>query len=86
MKKFFICAVAALLFSGVVWADNPVSAGSKGRREFNDGWKFKTMVAGYFVFGEVITILGYIGCILIIGGLVFSDKFKWDYSKRKNQE
>ena len=45
-----------------------------------------TMVAGYFVFGEVITILGYIGCILIIGGLVFSDKFKWDYSKRKNQE
>ena len=41
MKKIFICAVAALLFSGAAWADNPVLAGSKDRREFNDGWKFK---------------------------------------------
>ncbi len=41
MNKFFICAVAALLFSGAAWADNPVLAGSKDRREFNDGWKFK---------------------------------------------
>lgn len=40
-----------------------------------------TMVAGYFIFDEIITPLGYIGCVLIIGGLVISDKLKWDLKK-----
>lgn len=33
-----------------------------------------TMVAGYFFLGEKIYLLGYLGCVLIIGGLVFIDK------------
>lgn len=35
-----------------------------------------TMVIAYFVFGEEISVMGYIGCALIIGGLVISDKLK----------
>lgn len=35
-----------------------------------------TMVAGYFFLGENIYLLGYIGCILVIGGLIISDKWK----------
>ena len=35
-----------------------------------------TMIAGYFILNETITVLGYLGCILIIGGLVISDKLK----------
>lgn len=35
-----------------------------------------TMVAAYFIFGETITPMGYLGCGLIIGGLVVSDKLK----------
>ncbi|MBD5357158.1 MAG: DMT family transporter [Bacteroides sp.] len=35
-----------------------------------------TMIAAYFILGEQIFLLGYIGCILIIGGLVISDKMK----------
>lgn len=35
-----------------------------------------TMIAAYFILGEQIYILGYVGCILIIGGLVISDKMK----------
>lgn len=35
-----------------------------------------TMVVGYFVLDEKIFLIGYIGCALIIGGLVMSDK--WD--------
>lgn len=35
-----------------------------------------TMVAAYFLLGEQIYLLGYVGCILIIGGLVVSDKMK----------
>ena len=35
-----------------------------------------TMIVAFFVFGEKIYMLGYIGCFLIIGGLVISDKLK----------
>lgn len=35
-----------------------------------------TMVAGYFLLHEQIYLLGYVGCVLIIGGLVITDKVK----------
>lgn len=35
-----------------------------------------TMVVAYFILGEEITLLGYIGSALIIGGLIISDKLK----------
>lgn len=37
-----------------------------------------TMFVAYFTLGEEISALGYIGCVLIIGGLVISDKLKID--------
>lgn len=42
-----------------------------------------TMIAGYFVLGEDIYMLGYLGCVLIIGGLIISDKFP-DVRKSKH--
>lgn len=33
-----------------------------------------TMIVAYFVFDEKIFLLGYIGCVLIIGGLIIADK------------
>lgn len=33
-----------------------------------------TMIAAYFLLGENIYLLGYVGCALIIGGLIYSDK------------
>lgn len=35
-----------------------------------------TMVAAYFILGEEIMLLGYVGCALIVGGLIISDKIK----------
>ena len=35
-----------------------------------------TMVAAYFIFGEKVSLMGYLGCALIIGGLVCTDKLK----------
>ena len=35
-----------------------------------------TMVAAYFILGEDIMLLGYVGCVLIVGGLIISDKMK----------
>lgn len=42
-----------------------------------------TMIAAYFVLGEKIYTLGYVGCALIIGGLILADKLK--ISPRRNQ-
>lgn len=41
-----------------------------------------TMFVAYFVFEEHITLLGYIGCVLIIGGLLISDKLKIESLRR----
>lgn len=35
-----------------------------------------TMIAGYFILGEQIYLLGYVGCVLIIGGIIISEKIK----------
>ncbi len=43
-----------------------------------------TMVAAYIVLDEKIFILGYIGCVLIVGGLIISDK--WNPSTRLNRK
>lgn len=43
-----------------------------------------TMIAAYFIFDERITILGYIGCALIIGGLIIADKLNFDFRRGKN--
>lgn len=42
-----------------------------------------TMIAAFFILGEQIFLLGYIGCALIIGGLIYSDKCPEGYLKRK---
>jgi len=42
-----------------------------------------TMIAAYIVFGENIYLLGYIGCALIIGGLIISDKQKGVATKKE---
>lgn len=35
-----------------------------------------TMIAGYFILGEDIMFLGYLGCILIIGGIIIAEKIQ----------
>lgn len=43
-----------------------------------------TMVAGFFFLGEQIMFLGYLGCVLVIAGLIVSDKWKGSiWFKRK---
>lgn len=39
-----------------------------------------TMIAGYFLLGESVNILGYIGCFLIVGGMVVSEKLNFNKS------
>lgn len=37
-----------------------------------------TLVAAFFILHEEVTLLGFVGCALIISGLLISDKLKWD--------
>lgn len=43
-----------------------------------------TMIAAYFLFHENIMLLGYVGCVLIIGGLIYSDKCPSGHYLRQN--
>lgn len=42
-----------------------------------------TMLAGYIFLGEQILLLGYVGCVLVILGLIISDKWKGSIWFRK---
>lgn len=67
-----ICSILAyLLFNFAMKSLGPVTA--------NNYLYFQplvTMIVAYFILGEEISLAGYIGCVLIIGGLVISDKLK----------
>lgn len=38
-----------------------------------------TMIAGYMVLGESVFVLGIVGCVLIIGGILLSDKLNFNH-------
>ena len=65
-----VCSLAAyVMWNSVMKILGPITA--------NNYLYFQpvvTMIAAYFVLGENIYLLGYIGSILIIGGLVYADK------------
>lgn len=42
-----------------------------------------TMIAGFIILGEKIYMMGYIGCALIIGGLVLSDKWNPKFGRKR---
>lgn len=67
-----ICSIAAY----VIWNYSMKILGPVRANNYLYMQPLMTMVAAYIVFGEEISILGYLGCILIIGGLVISDKLK----------
>ena len=65
----FCSAVAYLL-----WSDAMKKLGAIKANNYLYLQPLVTMIAGYFILGEEIYLLGYLGCILIIGGIVFSEK------------
>jgi drug/metabolite transporter (DMT)-like permease len=67
-----ICSITAYL----IWNQSMKVLGPVTANNYIYMQPLVTMIAGYFVLGENITLLGYLGCVLIIGGLVISDKLK----------
>lgn len=67
-----LCSVGAyLIWNEVMRVLGPVAANN-----YLYGQPLVTMIAAWFILGEHIYPLGYLGCVLIIGGLVISDKLR----------
>ena len=68
--------IACSLLAYVIWNYATGALGPVTTNNYIYMQPLVTMVVAYFTFGEEISIMGYIGCVLIIGGLIISDKLK----------
>lgn len=79
--NFLFLALFCSLGAYLIWNEAMKALGAVTANNYMYLQPLVTMVASYFLLGEKIYMLGYIGCILILGGLLISDKMKWDYRK-----
>lgn len=64
----------------IIWGESMKRLGPVTTNNYIYGQPLVTMIAAWFIFDERITFLGYLGCVLIIGGLIIADK--WNPSTR----
>ena len=72
--NFLFLVVMCSVLAYLIWNETMKILGSVTANNYLYLQPLVTMIAAYFVLGEQIYILGYIGCILIIGGLIVADK------------
>ena len=75
LNMLFLSVVCSLL-SFAVWNYAMKSLGPVASNNYLYLQPLVTMIVAYFTLGEEISFLGYLGCVLIIGGLIISDKLK----------
>ncbi len=83
MLNFLFLVLMCSICSYLIWNETMKKLGSVTTNNYLYLQPPITMVAGYFFLGEKIFILGYIGCVLVIGGLIISDKWKGSIWFRK---
>ena len=69
-------ALFCSLISFVVWNFSMRELGPVNSNKYIYMIPIVTLVAAYIVFGEQIAVMGWIGCAMVIGGLVVTDKLK----------
>lgn len=75
LNLIFLVIVCSLL-AYVIWNFALKDLGPVAANNYLYFQPLVTMIVAYFTLGEEISVLGYIGCVLIIGGLIISDKLK----------
>lgn len=75
LMNFLFLALMCSLVSYLIWNEAMKILGPVSANNYIYMQPLVTMIAAYFVFGEQVYILGYVGCVLIIGGLVIADKW-----------
>lgn len=86
LLNFLFLVILCSLLAYVVWNYALKALGPVTTNNYLYAQPLVTMIVAYFTLGEEISILGYIGCALIIGGLILSDKLdqvRKLYSPRK---
>lgn len=81
--NFIFLAVFCSLLAYLVWNEVMNVLGPVATNNYLYLQPLVTMIAAYFILGEKIYPLGYLGCVLIIGGLIIADKLK--VSPRRHQ-
>lgn len=67
------CSCMAYIF----WNEAMKIIGAVATNNYIYAQPIVTMILAWFVFGEPVYPLGYVGCLLVVGGLVLADKLKW---------
>lgn len=80
--NFLFLGLICSAFAYLVWSEIMKKLGPIKANNYLYLQPLVTMIAGYFILEESIYILGYIGCLLIIGGLVLSEKIPQRSVKR----
>ncbi len=74
--NFIFLAIFCSMLAYIVWNEVMKVLGPVMTNNYLYIQPLVTMVAAYFVLGEMIYPLSYVGCTLIIGGLIMADKLK----------
>lgn len=76
MLNFLFLGLFCSAFAYLVWNEAMKVLGAIKANNYLYMQPLVTMIAGYFVLDEQIVLLGYIGCFLIIGGIMISEKLQ----------
>lgn len=82
LLNFLFLVLICSMMAYVVWNEGMKILGSVVANNYLYFQPLFTMVLGYFIFGEEIRLLGYVGCVLVIGGLIMTDKLEIRMPKR----
>ena len=76
LLNFLFLGLFCSAFAYLVWNEVMKTLGTIKANNYLYVQPLVTMIAGYLVLGENIYPLGYLGCALIIGGIVWSEKVR----------
>lgn len=74
LSNILFLGMFASMFSYIIWAQAIKKMGAVKASNYLYFQPIVTLVASAFILGDTITIVGLIGCVLIIGGVWLSDR------------
>lgn len=76
LMNFLFLGLFCSAFAYIVWNEVMKILGTIKSNNYLYVQPLVTMIAGYIILGEEINFLGYLGCALIIGGIIISEKIQ----------
>ncbi len=74
ISNFAFLVIMCSVVSYLIWNEAQKALGSVTANNYLYGQPIVTMIIGVSMLDEQLTVMGCIGCVLIIGGLILSDK------------